>query len=84
MKTGCVEIRSELDFALHFLSMERFHNMVIYATNTCAAKSKAVTWKNLDHDEFLHFLDILLSMDVVDIHGPTHLYWANENGHLQA
>ena len=80
METGCFEIRSELDFVLHFLPMEYFHNTVIPATNTYAAKSKALTWKNLDHLEFLHFLGILLSMEVVDIHGPRHLYWANENG----
>ena len=60
--------------------MEYFCNTAIPATNTYAAKSKALTGKNLDHVEFLHFLGILLSMDVVDIHGPRYLYWANENG----
>ena len=60
--------------------MEYFCNTVIPATNTYAAKSKVLTWKNLDHVEFLHFLGILLSMEVFDIHGPRHLYWANENG----
>ena len=80
METGCFEIRSELDFVLHFLPMEYFHNTVIPATNTYAVKSKALTWRNLDHVEFLLFLGILLSMEVVDIHGPRHLYWANENG----
>ena len=60
--------------------MEYFCNTVIAATNTYAAKSKVLTWKNLDHVEFLHFLGILLSMEVFDIHGPRHLYWANENG----
>ena len=76
MEAGCFEIRSELDFVLHFLPMEYL--------DTChkqfAAKSKAATWTNLDHNEFLHFSGILLSMEVVDIHGPRYLYWANENG----
>ena len=74
METGCFEIRSELDFVLHFLPMEYFRNTVIPATNTYTAKSKALTWKNLDHIESPHFLGILLSMEVVDIHGPRNLY----------
>ena len=77
METGCFEIRSELDFVLHFLPMEYFRNAVIPATNTYVAKSKALTWKNLDQVEFLHFLGILLSKAV---DGPIHLYWTNENG----
>ena len=79
METGCFGIRSELDFVVHFLPMGYVRNTVIPATNTYAAKSKALTWKKLNHVEFLHFLGILLSMEV-DIHGPRHLYWANENG----
>ena len=73
METGCFEIRPELDFVLHFLPMEYFCNTIIPATNTYAAKSKLLTWKNLDHIGFIHFLGILLSMEVVDIHGPIHL-----------
>ena len=80
MEAGCFEIRSELDFALYILPMEYFRNRVIPATNTYAAKLKALIWKNLDHVEFLHFLDIFLSMEVVDTHEPRHLFWANENG----
>ena len=34
----------------------------------------------MDQVEFLHFPGILLSMEANDIHGPKHLYWANENG----
>ena len=60
--------------------MEYLRSTVIPATNNFAAKNKATTWTNLDHNEFLHFLGILLSMEVVDIHGPRHLYWANEDG----
>ena len=80
MEAGCFEIRSKLDFVLHFLPMEYLWSTVIPATNNIAAKNKAATWANLDHNEFLHFLGILLSMEVVDIHVPRHLYWANENG----
>ena len=67
METGCFEIRY-------------FCNTVTPATNIYATKSKAQTGKNSDHVEFLHLLGILLSVEVVDIHGPRHLYWANENG----
>ena len=80
MEAGFLEIRSELDFVLHFLPMEYLRSTVIPATNNFAAKNKAATWTNLDHNEFLHFLRILLSMEVVDTHGPSHLYLANENG----
>ena len=66
MEAGCFEIRSELDFVLHFLPMEYLRSTVIPATNNFAAKNKAATWTNLDHNEFLHFLGILLSMEVVD------------------
>ena len=84
METGSFKIRSELDFLLHFLLMEYFRNTAIPATNNYAAKSKALTWNKFDHIEFLHFLGILWSMEVVDLHGPRHLYSANENGLFQS
>ena len=34
----------------------------------------------LSNDEFLHFLGILLSMEVVEIHGPRRLYWSSGDG----
>ena len=43
METGCFGIRSEIDFVVHFLPMEYVRNTVIPATNTYAAKSKALT-----------------------------------------
>ena len=80
METYLFKIRSRLDCVLNFLQMEYFHNVVIPATKTHSAKIKTVTWKSLNHNEFLHFLRISLSMELVDIHGPRHLNWANENG----
>ena len=34
----------------------------------------------LSNDEFLHFLGILLSMEVVEMDGPRRLYWCNGDG----
>ena len=33
-------------------------------------------------DEFLHILGIILSMDVIEIHGPQRLYWELKGNNL--
>ena len=79
MEVGNSEIKSELDYILLFFPMNIIRDSVIPATNEyrCQANPK---WKLLSNDEFLHFLGILLSMEVVEIHGSRRLYWSSGDG----
>ena len=73
--------RAELDYTLHFLPMNYIRNIVIPSTNDYA-KTKSLQWKSHNLDEFFHFLEILLSMKVFEIHGPCKMYWNEEGSDL--
>ena len=54
---------------------------IIPSTNDYA-KTKSIQWESLNLDEFLHFLGILLSMEVLKINGPHKMYWNEEGNDL--
>ena len=58
--------------------MNYIRNIVIPSTNDYF-KTKSLQWESLNLDDFLHFLGILLSMDVFEIYGSCKMYW-NEDG----
>ena len=66
------EIKPELDFIIHFL---------IPSTNRYASK-KNPRFSDMNLDEFLHVLGIILSMEVIEIHGPRCLYWEMKRNSL--
>ena len=63
------DIKSELQYIMHFLSKTYMANTVIPATNN-QAKAVNPQWSNLDKDELLHFFGHLLAIQVYEIHGP--------------
>ena len=54
---------------------------IIPSTNDYA-KTNSLQWESLNLDEFLHFLGILLSMEVFEILGPHTMYWNEEGSDL--
>ena len=76
---GSSEIKSEHDYILLLFPMNVIRDSVIPATNEYGHKANP-KWKLFSNDEFLHFLGFLLSMEVVEIHGPRRLYWSSGYG----
>ena len=76
---GSSEIKSEHDYILLLFPMNVIRDSVIPATNEYGHKTNP-KWKLFSNDEFLHFLGFLLSMEVVEIHGPRRLYWSSGYG----
>ena len=72
--------RAELDYLLHFKPMNYIRNII--PSTSDYAKTKSLQWESLNLDEFLHFLGILLSMEVLKIHGPHKMYWNEEGNDL--
>ena len=75
------EIKSKLDYLVHFLPINYLINTVIPATNN-KGKKESARWTDTDLDEMLLFLGLLLAMHVYEIHGPCHLCWSNNDNQL--
>ena len=72
---------AELDYLLQFLPMNYIRNIVIPSTNHYV-ETKNHQWESLNLDKFLHFLEMLLFMEVFEIHGPHNMYWREERSNL--
>ena len=75
--------RSCLDYFIHFFPQLFVREEVIPAINT-AAKEVCLTWADVSYTEFLKFLGIIYSMEVLNL--PIRkMYWSTEdNGLFQA
>ena len=65
-----------LDNFLHSLTHSYISNTIIPETNH-QVKKKDPKWIDINSDEFLHVLDLLLAMEVYEIHRPRRFYWAD-------
>ena len=72
------EIKSEIDYILHFLPMSYICNTVLPATNSFGRKN-IQPWNDLELDESLHIIGIFLSMEVYEIHDSRRMYWNQES-----
>ena len=66
---------------MHFLPIAYIRDIIIPNTNL-HAKRQDTKWKDMDLDDFLHVLELLLAMEVYEIHGLRRLYWSSNINEL--
>ena len=81
MEIDSYEIKPELGFIIHFLPYDFIKTEVIPSTNRYPSKQSS-RWSDMNLDGFLHVLENILPMEVIEIHGPWRLHWEMKGNSL--